>query len=354
MKFSVRTSWEKVQRIQKRVLTLFILGAVALTSFQAIAADWASVIMYHRFGESGYPHTNISIDQFQEHLSELKSGGYSVLPLGKIVAALESGETLPDRTVALTIDDAYLSVYKKAWPLLKEAGFPFTVFVSTDNLDQSAPDFVSWDQLREMSDGGVYIGHHSAGHGHLPRLTTEALKRDIRKASSRFEEKLGFIPALFAYPYGEYGSEIKKVVQEMGFKAAFGQQSGVAYSGFDPYAYPRFAMNENYGAIGRLRLAANALPLRVKDTMPTDNVLRRNPPAFGFSVAEKYSNLHQLSCYASNQSGGAVPIERIGETRVEVRLLKAFPTGRGRINCTLPGPEGRFRWFGSLYYIPKK
>ncbi|MEH6402374.1 MAG: polysaccharide deacetylase family protein [Sneathiella sp.] len=354
MTFSVRAGWKRVRSAQKVVIALLSLGIVSLTSFPTIAADWASVIMYHRFGESGYPHTNISIDQFQEHLSELKSGGYSVLPLGKIVAALEAGESLPDRTVALTIDDAYLSVYEKAWPLLKEAGFPFTIFTSTDNLDVNAPDYVSWDQLREMSDGGVYIGHHSAGHGHLPRLSIETLKKDIAKASARFEEKLGFVPALFAYPYGEYGSEIKKVVQEAGFKAAFGQQSGVAYAGFDQYAYPRFAMNENYGGIGRLRLAANALPLRVKDTMPTDNILQRNPPAFGFSAAEKYPNLHQLSCYASNQSGGAVPIERIGESRIEVRLSKAFPAGRGRINCTLPGPEGRFRWFGSLYYIPKK
>lgn len=342
---------------QKGVKATLALGAwliVTLLPFPVLAADWASVIMYHRFGESQYPHTNISIDQFQEHLSELKSGGYSVLPLGKIVAALETGESLPDRTVALTIDDAYLSVYEKAWPLLKEAGFPFTIFVSTNNLDVSAPDYVSWEQLQEMSESGVYIGHHSAGHDHLPKLSMESLKQDLDKASARFQEKLGFVPALFAYPYGEYGSEIKEFVQAAGFKAAFGQQSGVAYAGFDPFSFPRFAMNENYGGIGRLRLAANALPLRIKDAIPTDNVLQRNPPAFGFSVAEKYPNLHQLSCYASNQSGGAVPIERIGETRVEVRLLKAFPVGRGRINCTLPGPEGRFRWYGSLYYIPNK
>lgn len=336
--------------------SLFLGLAVILSisaAFPVQAADWASVIMYHRFGEGKYPHTNIKLEQFQEHLNELKTGGYTVLPLGQIVEALETGKSLPDRTVALTIDDAYLSVYERAWPLLKEAGFPFTVFVSTESLSSEPSDYMTWQQLKEMSEAGVYVGHHSATHAHLPTLSAGQLREEISKASARFKEMLGFIPAIFAYPYGEYGTEIKKVIAEAGFIAAFGQQSGVAYAGSDKYSYPRFAMNENYGAIGRLRLAANALPLRAKQIIPTDNVLIRNPPAFGFTTAEKYTNLHQLTCYSSNQSGGAVPIERLGESRIEVRLDQAFPAGRGRINCTLPGPEGRFRWFGSLFYIPK-
>lgn len=342
-----------MSKFAKAMAVVLFFSMLPAWSFSANAADWASVLMYHRFGESNYPHTNIKLTQFQEHLSELKTGGYSVLPLGQIIEHLESGKSLPDKTVAITIDDAYLSVYNSAWPLLKEAGFPFTVFVSTNNVASEPSDFMTWAQLKELTDAGVYIGHHSASHAHLPLLGAEKLKAEIYDANARFQEKLGFVPAIFAYPYGEYGTDIKNVIAEAGFKAAFGQQSGVAYAGYDKFALPRFAMNENYGGIGRLRLAANALPLRVTQVMPTDNVLQRNPPAFGFTVAEKYSNLHQLSCYASNQSGGAVPIERLGDTRIEVRLDKAFPAGRGRINCTLPGPEGRFRWFGSLFYIPK-
>ncbi len=333
---------------------LFMVACAVLLPSPVLSADWASVIMYHRFGDGQYPHTNIKLDQFQEHLNELKTGGYTVLPLGQIVDYLENGKSLPDRTVAITIDDAYLSVYERAWPLLKEAKFPFTIFVSTESVSAESTDFMSWKQLKEISDNGGYIGHHSASHAHLPKLSHDDLKDEIKRASDKFQKELGFIPAIFAYPYGEYGTEIKKIIAEAGFKAAFGQQSGVAYAGFDKFALPRFAMNENYGGIGRLRLAANALPLRVKDIMPSDNILGRNPPAFGFSVAEPYSNLHQLSCYASNQSGGAVPIERLGSSRIEVRLDQAFSPGRGRINCTLPGPEGRFRWFGSLFYIPKK
>jgi len=343
MRFGIRT-----------FLMVMIALMGGLTALSAQAEDWASVIMYHRFGESKYSATNIKIEQFRVHINELKTGGYTVLPLGQIVDQLASGEALPDRTVAITIDDAYLSVYEKAWPILKAAGFPFTVFAATKSLDIKAPDYMSWAQLKEMSDAGVYIGHHSNAHAHLPTLSEEKVRSDIRQANKRFKENLGFVPALFAYPYGEYGTAIKRIIAEEGFKAAFGQQSGVAYGGFDKFAYPRFAMSENYGSIGRLRLAANALPLRVENVTPEDNVLAKNPPAFGFSLGEDYPNLKQLTCYSTNQSGGRVPVQRLGKRRIEVRLDKVFPPGRGRINCTLPGPDGRFRWYGSLFYIPRK
>lgn len=331
-----------------------IAVAIYLLTFAALAqaADWASVIMYHRFGEDKYSSTNIMIEQFKEHLAELKNGQYTVLPLNEIVDRLEKGDSLPDRTVAITIDDAYRSVYEVAWPMLKEAGLPFTVFVAPEGLDKQYPDYMSWNQLRDLRDGGVHIGHHSYSHAHLPALSADEILTDINKASERFQAELGFVPAIFAYPYGEYGDDVKSVIRKAGFKAAFGQQSGVAYSGFDRLELPRFAMSENYGGIGRFRLAANALPLRVKDVTPSDNVLKRNPPNFGFTIAEDYGNLNGLSCFSSNQTGGAVPIEKIGDSRIEIRLSSAFKPGRGRINCTLLGPDRRWRWFGSLFYIP--
>ena len=33
----------------------------------------ATVLMYHRFGESAFPSTNIRIKQFEAHLNELKT-----------------------------------------------------------------------------------------------------------------------------------------------------------------------------------------------------------------------------------------------------------------------------------------
>ncbi len=234
----------------------------------SMAADWASVIMYHRFGEKEYPSTNIRPDQVDAHIKELRNGKYTVLPLNEILDHLEKGLELPDRTVAITIDDAYLSVYKVAWPKFKEAGLPFTVFVATKSVDQKLSNYMNWRQVRDLKASGVLIAHHSVSHAHLPLLSPERLATEINDASDRFKTEIGEIPDIFAYPYGEYGLEVQRAVAQAGFRAAFGQQSGVIHSGADRFALPRFAMSENYGGLGRFQLAVTGLPVRVKDVTP--------------------------------------------------------------------------------------
>ena len=319
----------------------------------AVAGDWATVIMYHRFGEAEYPSTNINLEQFEAHIREIQRGGYTVLPLERIITALKAGRDLPDPTLGLSADDGYLSIYSEAWPRLKAAGLPLTVFVSTDSIGRGLTNMMTWDQIRELVADGVTIGAHSRSHPHMPSLSAERIGAEIADSNARFRAELGFVPKLFAYPYGEYSLEIERLVRAAGYIAAFGQQSGVVHGDEDFFALPRFAMNETYGSIGRFRLAARALPLRVTEVTPRDPVLRQvNPPPFGFTVAEKLKNLRQLACFASNQSGPA-RIERLGEARFEVRLEQPFKPGRGRINCTMPGPEGRWRWYGTQFYIPK-
>ena len=57
----------------------------------------AVLLMYHRFGEDDLPSTSIRLEQFEAHLAELKSGGYQVLPLPQIVAALRDRKPLPEK-----------------------------------------------------------------------------------------------------------------------------------------------------------------------------------------------------------------------------------------------------------------
>ena len=44
-------------------------------------------------------------------------------------------------------------------------------------------------------------------------------------------------------------------------------------------------------------------------------------------------------------------MERL-EQRVELRMAGPLPPGRSRVNCTLPGPDGRWRWNGRQFYLP--
>jgi peptidoglycan/xylan/chitin deacetylase (PgdA/CDA1 family) len=312
----------------------------------------AVVMMYHRFGEHAWPSTNIRIDQFEAHLAELATGGYTVRPLTDIVTALKAGRPLPDRTIGLTIDDAFMSVYRQAWPRLRKAGLPFTLFVATDAVDRRGKDYMSWDHVREMARAGITIGAHSAGHAHLPMLSAGAIKQELAKSNARFEKELGFKPELFAYPYGEAGRVVVAAARAAGYLASFSQYSGVLHGKSDFFYLPRFAMNEHYGSLSRFRLAANALPLHATDITPRDSILGPNPPAFGFTVGKGIRGLRVLACYSS--AHGKLAVQHLGQRRIEVRSPRALKPGRSRINCTLPAGGGRWRWLGYQFFVVKK
>ena len=138
-------------KIMTRLIAFYLVLAAGIgPSTALLAADSAVVVMYHRFGESAYPSTNIKLEQFEGHLRELSKPEYSVLPIPEIVSRLKSGSPLPDRTVGISIDDAFLSVYQKAFPRLKKMGLPFTLFVATRPIDQNLKGYMSWDQIREL------------------------------------------------------------------------------------------------------------------------------------------------------------------------------------------------------------
>jgi peptidoglycan/xylan/chitin deacetylase (PgdA/CDA1 family) len=70
----------------------------------------------------------------------LRDGGYSVLPLDEAVRRLYDG-TLPPRSVTLTFDDGMYDFRARALPLLREFGFPATVYLTTYYSDYNEPIF---------------------------------------------------------------------------------------------------------------------------------------------------------------------------------------------------------------------
>ena len=106
---------------------------------QVSNVNYASLIMYHRFGDSRYPSTNIKKEQFIKHVKELLKPKYNVISIEKAFLAINNIEPVGDRSIVITIDDAYSSVYKYAWPIFKKHNLPFTLFVSTDVIDNKTP-----------------------------------------------------------------------------------------------------------------------------------------------------------------------------------------------------------------------
>lgn len=351
-----------VMNILRRMLLLAWIGTAGLSvgllfgmssawAQDASLEDGASVIMYHRFGENDYPSTNITLAQLDAQIKELTKGDYAIMSLPEIVRRLKAGRKFPAQSVGVSIDDAYLSVYTQAWPRFKKAGIPFTVFVATDPVDRGYSRYMTWAQIRKMAaDPLVTIGSQTAAHAHMIGQSESQNAADLAKSDLRFKKELGFVPTLFAYPYGEFDNKVIATVKKAGFIAAFGQQSGAFGLHDNIYSLPRFSMNEHYSDLARLRTAAGALPILITDFTPTDTLVlpTQNPPAVGFTLAGGLSQVKNIACF-SNQEG-RLKVERLGP-RVEVRMRKPLPQGRTRLNCTSPAGKGRWRWLGRMFYV---
>lgn len=334
----------------KQSVVLALLGwFLAVSATVAQAADSAVVVAYHRFGDDRFPTLDTSLEQLNAQVAELKGGGYAVLPLADLVAALRSGKPVPDKAVAITVDEPTLGFLERGWPVFKAARLPVTLFLATDEMDRGGPDLMTWAQVRGLMADGLGIGTLGASRARMAKTPAELVSADLAKATSRLEAELGQGTKLFAWPGGEASSEAAQVVRQAGFLAAFGQHSGAVWAESDPYFWPRFVQSTAYGDIQRFRLSVRSLPLPAIDITPADPAIRVNPPAFGFTLAADVPGIDGLSCFASHQ--GQVKVERLGP-RIEVRMSKPIPSGRGRLNCTVPTLEGRWRWFGWQFSVP--
>jgi peptidoglycan/xylan/chitin deacetylase (PgdA/CDA1 family) len=316
----------------------------------------ATVFAYLAIGEDAQPSTSLQLAQFEDQIAELVDGNYNVLPIPDIINAFKSGKSLPDRTVGLTFDGADKSLLTAALPLLIKHELPFTVFIPADKVAQKKPPYMSWDDLRHLKKTGlVTLGVHPASYGRLTGDREEEIKRQINNSITQVRKKLGVSPEFISFPFGEYDLAYKKIVQSMGFKAAFGQQSGVAYAGDDLHALPRFVLTERYGDIERFRMTANALPFPVKDLSPLDPHLNTLNPAIGFTAPSEFTAvLKDLSCFSSTSEKPELQI--LNKVRIELRMKEPLKEDRPRINCTLPVAQGsdeepRWRWLGMLYTI---
>jgi peptidoglycan/xylan/chitin deacetylase (PgdA/CDA1 family) len=323
------------------------------------AADQATVFIYHRFGDSRYPSTNTSLEDFRTHLDILRQGGYQVLPLTEVVARLRAGQPLPERCVAISVDDAFRSFLSGAMPLLREYGYPATVFVNTGEIN--GPDYLSWEELRRLAAEGVEIGNHSAAHGYLldrrpgesRALWRQRVRAEMQRAQQELTARLGMTPRLFAYPYGEFSNELLEIVRELGFLAAFGQQSGVIGRGQDLFALPRFPAGGNYAASGEFRERLRFRPLPLQVLVPTDTVVgATNPPLWRIALDSEQIDPRTLRCYVPGQAPARIsPVA--GAAGVYEISASAPLTGR-RSKYTLTGSDrqGHWYWYSQLWVRP--
>jgi len=342
--------------LKKTFITAIFSCLLTLTNTTLASQNTAVILMYHHFGESRHPSTNIRLEQFEQHLQFLEKNNFQILPLDTVLEAIQNNNPLPNKSVIITMDDAYRSVYSEAYPRLKQRGWPFTVFVSSDYIDKGFSNYMSWQQMREMEQHGASFGNHSRSHDYLiRRLENETetswqqrVSDDISVAQQRLRDELKKTIDVIAYPYGEYNLAIANITDQLGL-IGMGQHSGAIGTASDFRFLPRFPMNENFGEMDGFKSKVTSLAMPLLKTPQTDPVTSESRPTLKVKLKQP---LTQLTCFASGQ--GKIQVQWLDEITFTVQAINDLPTGRSRYNCTAPSTEpGRYYWFSQLWIRPE-
>ncbi len=200
----------------------------------------------------------VGTDNLIAQFSWLKSQGYHVISVDDLVLAEKGIKPLPEKAIMLTFDDGYASVYHLLFPLLKAFQFPAVVAVVGSWLEpgkgamvkygdrelKPRNAFLSWQQIKEMSDSGlVEIASHSYDlhHGILgnpqgntqPAAVTrtydathnryasdysyrQRIYQDLKRNSALIARYIGKAPRVMVWPYGEYSYETTDIAGKAG------------------------------------------------------------------------------------------------------------------------------------------
>lgn len=327
----------------------------------------AVVLMYHKFDESDYPSTSVTIEQFMQQMEFFKNNGYTVVSLDKIVSAVKGHIPFGEKWIAITIDDAYRS-FLKAKPILENYNYPYTIFVNTEAVDKNYISSMTWEDLKGVVQSGLgELAAHSHTHGHLVQdMNTEQRRRDILFSVERIYQSTSLMPRFFSYPFGEVSSKLVEEIKAMDqvlarpfhFLAAFSTQSGPVGCSSNLFTLPRFAINERYGVVDDLfRIKVSSRHLPVYDYHPKNKAIcvEDQVQKIYFSTEPKL-DLENMRCYASRGNKAHV---HISNGLVTVALEKPLGFGlsnpndiRERLNCTAHY-RGRYFWYGREFTILK-
>lgn len=218
-------------------------------SITADDADKVTVLMYHQIipkkhlKKYHFPNNGeldamiVTLEDFTEQMNYLKENNYTVLTLKEFELFMLNEKKVPEKSVLITFDDGYKSVFEFAYPVLKSHGFYATHFIITEAItnrkvpyNSSSLQYASIDELQVASDVFDYGNHthsmHRRNKDGIPDLlayTADQVKEDLATAN----EWLGHSIA-FAAPYGEYNPTTLDILRELNTKMAFTIEIGYA------------------------------------------------------------------------------------------------------------------------------
>lgn len=274
------------------------------------------VLCYHRFlnqppGEDDPVQTEYEtlMDDFKWQMDYLKENGFTPISQEQLMGYWFQGKPLPLKPVLLTFDDGFESIYRDAFPVVKQMGFPAILFLYTDFVknresvdirkekkdaaplvDPKRPKkalsemsskmrfgALSDEEMIEMQKTGFVIESHTTHHLNMglvrEKKGTEKfsglLWKELTEPFGYIEKRFGRKPQWLAYPFGVYDPEILESTKEAGYELAFTVNPGPNDRTISPFLLKRNLVLWPFGKEAFKRMLRDKV-LHCQDLTPTD------------------------------------------------------------------------------------
>jgi peptidoglycan/xylan/chitin deacetylase (PgdA/CDA1 family) len=218
-------------------------GPVKIDKAAIMARKQVPILCYHQIRDwrakdsKGAKDYIVQVADFKARMKSLADSGYHTILPDQLYAYLTTGAALPSKPIMLTFDDTDLDQFTVAAPELKKYGFKAVYFIMTVSIGR--PNYMTKEQIKQLSDAGNVIGSHTWDHHRFDRLShTSSLKilgkngkitlkpaddwvTQLDKPTAKLEEITGKKITYFAFPFGLWNSQGLPELHKRGFKMAF-------------------------------------------------------------------------------------------------------------------------------------
>lgn len=182
------------------------------------------ILMYHHIAdappEADAVRRDLSVSpaNFGKQMDWLVANKYETISLADLADHLTTGRALPARPVILTFDDGYDDNYTYAYRILKQHGQTGTFFIITDAAGNR--EYMTWDQIAEMSRNGMAIEPHGRTHADLAVSSPADTVWQVQGSRAALQDKTGQPVRFYCYPSGKYTAQTIATLRAQGFLGA--------------------------------------------------------------------------------------------------------------------------------------
>ncbi|RMG68160.1 MAG: polysaccharide deacetylase family protein [Calditrichaeota bacterium] len=184
-------------------------------------------LIYHKVHRSSELGLNsVHPTQFAQHLQWLKDNGFQTVTYRDVL----DGAAITSRSILITFDDGFESVFSHAFPIMARFNFVGVVFPVAGWLGKpgawdyysngSGSQHLNAQQLRQLVAAGWEVGSHGMNHLPLAYLNSRLLNRELSRSRSVLEEATGRAVVTLAYPFGIHSPRVAQAARANGYQLA--------------------------------------------------------------------------------------------------------------------------------------